>query len=147
MREKVLAVKELWTQPEAEFHGRFAGFAPVAQIRPFQSPHPPVLVGSHGAAGLRRAMEYGDEWFPWFPDLTIDLHLEEDIRELARLCAEAGREPARVTVVLGALDEAVMERCAKAGVYRCAIALVPRRPADVDSLLDRGARLVPQFSA
>jgi len=50
MREKVLAVKELWTQPEAEFHGRFAGFAPVAQIRPFQSPHPPVLVGSHGAA-------------------------------------------------------------------------------------------------
>jgi len=39
-----------------------------------------------------------------------------------------------------------MERCAKAGVYRCAIALVPRRPADVDSLLDRCGRLVPQFS-
>jgi hypothetical protein len=56
-------------------------------------------------------VEYGDEWFPWFPDLTIDLHLEEDMRELTRLCAEAGREPARVTVVLGEPDEAVLERC------------------------------------
>jgi probable F420-dependent oxidoreductase len=146
MREKVLAVKALWTQPEAEFHGPFADFAPVAQIRPFQAPHPPVLVGSHGAAGLRRVVEYGDEWFPWFPDLTIDLRLEEDMRELARLCAEAGREPARVTVALGEPGEAVMERCAKAGVYRCAIALVPRQPADVDSLLDRCARLAPQFN-
>ena len=96
MREKVLAVKELWTQPEAEFHGRFVDFAPVVGLRPFQSPHPPVLVGSHGAAGLRRVVEYGDEWFPWFPDLTIDLHLEEDMRELTRLCSEAGREPAHL---------------------------------------------------
>ena len=59
-------------------------------LRPFQAPHPPVLVGSHGAAGLRRVVEYGDEWFPWFPDLTIDLCLEEDMRELARLCAGQG---------------------------------------------------------
>jgi probable F420-dependent oxidoreductase len=147
MREKVLAVKALWTQPEAEFHGRFADFAPVVQIRPFQSPHPPVLVGSHGPAGLRRVAEYGDEWFPWFPDLTGDLHLEADMRELARLCAEAGREPAGVTVVLGKPDEAVMERCAKVGVHRCAIALVLRQPADVDSLLNQCARLVPQFRA
>jgi alkanesulfonate monooxygenase SsuD/methylene tetrahydromethanopterin reductase-like flavin-dependent oxidoreductase (luciferase family) len=147
MREKVLAVKELWTQPEAEFHGRFADFEPAVQIRPFQSPHPPVLVGSHGAAGLRRVAECGDEWFPWFPDLTIDLHLEEDMRELTRLCSEAGREPVRVTVVLGEPDEAVMERCAKAGVYRCAIALVPRHPADVDSLLDRCASLALRFKA
>ena len=92
-------------------------------------------------------MEYGDEWFPWFPDLTIDLCLEEDMRELARLCAEAGHEPACVTVVLGEPDEAVMERCAKAGVYCCAIALVPRRPADVDALLDRCASLALRFKA
>ena len=147
MREKVLAVKELWTRPEAEFHGRFADFAPVVRVRPFQSPHPPVLVGSHGAAGLRRVVEYGDEWFPWFPDLTTDLHLEEDMRKLGQLCAEAGREPARVTVVLGEPDEAVMERCAKAGVHRCTIALVPRHPADADSLLDRCASLALRFQA
>ena len=101
MGEKVRAVRELWTRPEAEFHGRFADFGPVVRIRPFQSPHPPVLVGSHGPAGLRRVAQYGDEWFPWFPDLAADLHLEDDMRELARLCAGAGREPARVTVVLG----------------------------------------------
>jgi hypothetical protein len=83
---------------------------------------------------------------PWFPDLTVDL-LEEDMRELTRLCAEAGCEPARVTVVLGEPDEAVMERCAKAGVYRWAIALVPMHPADVDSLLDRCASLALRFRA
>ena len=69
------------------------------------------------------------------------------MRELARLCAAAGRAPARVTVVLGEPDQAVMERCARAGVHRCAIALVPRQPADVDSLLNRCARLAPQFKA
>ncbi len=67
------------------------------------------------------------------------------MREPARLCAGAGREPARVTVVLGEPDEAMMERCVKAGVYRCAIALVPRHPADVDSLLDRCASLAVRF--
>ena len=41
----------------------------------------------------------------------------------------------------------MMERCAKAGVYCCAIALVPRRPADVDALLDRCASLALRFKA
>lgn len=147
MREKVLAVRALWTQPEAEFHGRFVDFAPVVRVRPYQFPHPPILVGSHGASGLRRVVEYGEEWFPWFPDPSIDLHLEEDMRELTRLCAEAGREPARVSVVLGKLDEAVLERCAEAGVYRCAIGLVPRTRADIDFLLDRCASLAMRFEA
>jgi probable F420-dependent oxidoreductase len=144
MREKVLAVKALWTESEAEFHGRFVNFEPVARMQPFQSPHPPVLVGSHGIAGLRRVVEYGDEWFPV---LTPDLNLEQDMRELARLCNDAGREPALVTVVIGNPDQAVMERCAQAGVHRCAVMLTPRQRADVDSTLERCANVAPLFTA
>jgi alkanesulfonate monooxygenase SsuD/methylene tetrahydromethanopterin reductase-like flavin-dependent oxidoreductase (luciferase family) len=67
-------------------------------MKPFQSPHPPILVGSHGPRGLRHVAEYGDEWFPV---LTDDLDFEQDLRELAWLCRKASREPARVTVVIG----------------------------------------------
>jgi probable F420-dependent oxidoreductase len=144
MREKVLAVKALWTEPEAEFHGRFVSFEPVVRMQPFQSPHPPVLVGSHGIAGLRRVAEYGDEWFPV---LTPELNLEQDMRQLAHLCSDAGREPARVTVVIGEPDQAVMQRCAQAGVHRCAVMLTPRQRAEVDSTLERCAKVAPLFTA
>jgi hypothetical protein len=47
----------------------------------------------------------------------------------------------RVTVVIGEPDEAVVERCVKAAVYRGAIMLVPRHKAEVDSILERCASL------
>ena len=47
--EAILAMKELWTKEEAEYHGRFYDFPPVRSFpRPVQRPHPPVLLGSKG---------------------------------------------------------------------------------------------------
>jgi probable F420-dependent oxidoreductase len=64
MRERVLAMKELWTREQAEFHGEYVDFAPVySWPKPL---HPiPVLVGGWGPGTFDRVLEYGDGWFPY----------------------------------------------------------------------------------
>ena len=65
MREKVAAMREIWTQSEPEFHGAFIDFDPmVTSPKPIQKPHPPVIVGGGVPHGARRALAYGDGWVP-----------------------------------------------------------------------------------
>ena len=86
--------------------------------------------------------EYGDAWFPV---ITDELDLSVDLQELERLCRDVGRKPAAATVVLLGPDEGAMERCAKAGVARCIVCLVPRRRNDVRAFLESCAPLVRRF--
>ncbi len=65
MRERVEAMKQLWTQDEAEYHGRHVDFAPTWQFpKPVQKPHPPILVGGAGENVIKRVVAYGDGWLP-----------------------------------------------------------------------------------
>ena len=65
MRERVLAMKEIWTKDEAEFHGEFVRFDRIwSYPKPVQKPHPPVLLGGEGPHTLRRVVEFCDGWFP-----------------------------------------------------------------------------------
>ncbi len=107
-----------------------------------QRPQPPILVGSHGARGLRHVAEYGDEWSPV---VTDELDLSGDLQELERLCQDAGRKPAGATVILVGPDEGAMERCAKAGVARYIVGLVPRWRNDVSAFLESCAPLARRF--
>jgi probable F420-dependent oxidoreductase len=64
-REAVMALKALWTQEEAEFHGRYYDFPPVyCYPKPVQKPHPPVLLGGHASNVLQRVARYADGWLP-----------------------------------------------------------------------------------
>ncbi len=64
-REAILAMKELWTKPEAEFHGKYYDFPPVKSYpKPAQKPHPPVILGGHARSVLQRIVEWGDGWLP-----------------------------------------------------------------------------------
>ena len=55
MREKVLAMKAIWAEDDAEFHGEFVDFAPILTgLRPRQQPHPPILIGGQGSRASRR---------------------------------------------------------------------------------------------
>src|SRR4051794_6543777 len=55
MRERVEAMKAIWTQDEAEYHGRLVDFDPIwSWPKPVQQPHPPVLVGGNGEKGPER---------------------------------------------------------------------------------------------
>src|SRR3954464_11047749 len=65
MRERVEAMKAIWTQDEAEYHGEHVDFDPIwAWPKPAQKPHPPILVGGKGERVIDRVVRYGDEWMP-----------------------------------------------------------------------------------
>ncbi|MEU1983027.1 LLM class F420-dependent oxidoreductase [Nocardia sp. NPDC019395] len=74
LRERVLAMKALWTQDEAEFHGEFVDFDPVFSYpKPVRTPHPPVLVGGSGLTTFDRVLDFGDGWMPLYGRDTDDL--------------------------------------------------------------------------
>ena len=73
MRERIEAMRAIWTQTKPEYHGEFVEFGPMMTWpKPVQKPHPPVLVGGGLPYGARRALAYGDGWMPHArrPDLS-----------------------------------------------------------------------------
>ena len=137
MREQVLAMKAIWTQNEAAFHGTEIDFDPIWQWpKPARQPHPPVLVGGEGPTVLQRVIDYGDGWLP---NDHQELHSRMD--ELRLLAGEAGRDVPPVTVFAVDHDPSVLEAHLQAGVERCVFNL-PTAPADeVLPVLDRLATL------
>jgi probable F420-dependent oxidoreductase len=117
LRERVEACKEIWTNEEASYHGRFVDFDRiVCRPAPLQEPHPPILVGGNGPTVHKRVVAYGDAWFPnriGDPDFMIDR-----IEELQRAAGEAGRDPIPVTLQIPPRDPAELERYERAGVTR-----------------------------
>jgi probable F420-dependent oxidoreductase len=142
LRERVLAMKKLWTEDEASFAGEHVRFEPSwAWPKPVQRPHPPVVLGSNAKRALERVVDYCDGWMP-IGVRTKDLLA--DLERLRRLASERGRDPASITVSLfGAPSDAdALRRLRDAGVRRAVLGL-PSAPADVVlPLLDRHAPLI-----
>jgi probable F420-dependent oxidoreductase len=135
MREQILAMKQIWTQDEAEFHGEYVNFDPLwLWPKPVQNPYPPVLVGGSGPRSLRGAAEYGDGWAPIIGD-QAEFRAQRAL--LQRLCAEAGRDALDVTAFLFELDEQLLACCAELGVTRCAVVAPTRDLTALQSFLDR----------
>jgi probable F420-dependent oxidoreductase len=117
MRESVEAMKAIWTEDEAEYHGRIIDFDPIwSWPKPVQKPHPPVLVGGLGEKVYDRVVAYGDEWIP--NRVTSPEQLGERIDELQRRAEAAGRERIPVTVFGAKAEVRLLERLKAAGVTR-----------------------------
>ena len=95
-REAVLAMKQLWGEDEAEYHGTYYDFPPVRSFpKPVQNPHPPVLLGGTAKYVLQRVMSWGDGWLPnW---ITPD-EIKESKARLDDLATEAGRDPRSIEI-------------------------------------------------
>ena len=143
MRERVLAMKEIWTHDEAEYHGEFVHFDRVWQWpKPVQQPHPPVVVGGNGPHTLRRVIEYGDAWMPIVGRAGPDI--EARIAELRDLAASAHRPPIPVTAWGVRPDPAQIDHWTGLGVSRCNFGLPP---AGADEILPRLARYAEAMHA
>src|SRR5213594_2120369 len=95
-RESILAMKELWTKPEAEFHGKYYDFPPVkSNPKPAQKPHPPVILGGHARSVLQRIVEWGDGWLP---NRATPAEVEASRARLDSMARQAGRDPASITI-------------------------------------------------
>lgn len=119
LRECVAALKVLWSQEEASFHGEFFDFDPVWSLpKPRQQPHPPVVSGTSGRIGTRETLAWADGWMP------VDIGLGDVARKIGifRQAAEdAGRDPDAIAISLvvhGDPDLATLRRYRDLGVHR-----------------------------
>src|SRR5262249_26340819 len=101
--EQLRVLEAVWTNEVIGFEGEFYRFDAVgAHPRPLQTPHPPIWVGGHSRAALRRVARYGDGWFPHRGG-PVDLSPAEVAASLNFIRQEAvrlGRDPAGVRVRL-----------------------------------------------
>jgi probable F420-dependent oxidoreductase len=133
MEERIAAMKRIWADDRAEFHGEHVDFAPLyAWPKPAQKPHPPIHVAANAPKGLARVVRQGDGWFPLMqagnPGSVTD-HLPE----LRRRVADSGRAPDafEVSVYLCPPDKDVLLAFRDAGVHRVIFLIDPvdREPA------------------
>jgi len=135
-RESILAMKELWTKPAAEFHGKYYDFPPVKSFpKPLQKPHPPVLLGGGAKNVLQRVVAWGDGWLP---NRITPEQLRESRGTLDRMAKDAGRDPATITIsVYGQpVDRDLVRRLHEAGATRVVV-----RPPVVKTEAEMGAAL------
>jgi probable F420-dependent oxidoreductase len=61
--ERIEAIKALWTDEPAEYHGKYVDFdASYARPKPVQKPHPPILIGGDSDATVKRVIRHGAGW-------------------------------------------------------------------------------------
>jgi len=142
LRERVLAMKEIWTKEEAEFHGEFVNFDKIwAHPKPAQKPHPPILMGGDGPTTFDRVIEFCDGWMP----IGIrSPNLPEKIATLRQRAEAAGRDPQRISVsIFGAKPErGAIDEFGKAGVERVTFMLPSADKETILPLLDQYAGLM-----
>ncbi|MFI5395624.1 MAG: LLM class F420-dependent oxidoreductase [Candidatus Binatia bacterium] len=144
LRERVEAMKKIWTEDAPEYHGKFVNFDPIwSWPKPVQKPHPPIFLGGHTPAALRRVVEYCDGWMP-IPARAGDLVAA--IRDLRQRAEKAGRDPKSISIATygSPADAAVAQQYRKAGVDHFIFGLPPAPRDTVLPLLDRYADVVRQ---
>jgi probable F420-dependent oxidoreductase len=129
LRERVEAMKAIWTQDEATYHGEYVSFDRIwSWPKPAQRPHPPVLVGGAGPTVLDRVLSFGDAWFP--------NHSTEGIIERAEELRARADRPIEVMVMGVPADPRAIERYEAAGFRRAVHWLPSAHRGPVEHALD-----------
>ena len=141
-KEAVLAMKELWTKTESEYHGKYYDFPPVYSFpRPVQRPHPPVLLGGMARNVFKRIVEWGDGWIP---NRVTPEEVAAGRAKLDELATVAGRDPASIPIsVFGQQpDPGLVERFFDAGAARVTVRLPVAGEEESLAELERMASLL-----
>jgi len=146
LRERIEAMKLIWTQEAAEYHGEFVNFDPLwSYPKPLQQPHPPILLGTLSTQGLQRVVRYCDGWIP---GLIPPNDLAVAMRTLHALAEQAGRTPRDLPVSIFGVpgEETTLRQYQELGVERAVLAAPSEGREHVLPLLDRYAALLPKFA-
>jgi len=140
MRERVEAMRALWTQEVASYHGRHVDFADSwSWPKPVQDPLP-VWVGGNGPKVLDRVLRYGDHWMP-----NRMSGLADRVAELRARAQAAGRPRPSVGYFGTPLDPGAVERLQAAGVDLALLLLPSAAPGEVERAADAAAGLAARF--
>jgi len=145
MRERIEAMKAIWANDPAEYHGDLVDFDPIwSKPKPLQSPHPPIHVGGSAPHGARRAARYGNGWIP-IGGRGGDLI--EQVKALDVEAAKIGRDPAEIEISSygSPADPEVLARYRDHGITRAVFALPPAGPEVVLPMLDQLAEMAAKI--
>lgn len=140
MRERIEAMKAIWTQDAATYHGEHVNFDGVQSFpKPVQNPHPPILVGGHGPKVLDRVLAFGDAWLPNYEPGPAFLG------RIAELQSRAER-PVGVQVLGMPIDAKAIESMEQAGVQRVLPWLPTGGRAVVERALEQWESAISEFN-
>jgi probable F420-dependent oxidoreductase len=146
MRERIEAMKAIWTEDEASYHGRHVDFERIwSWPKPAQRPHPPIIVGGNGKHVLDRVVAYGDEWMPNRIESVEELG--ERMELLGQMAADAGRPTPKVGLYAAPAKPAEIERYEAIGVGRYVFWVPPSPRPEAEERLDHLARVVEEYRA
>jgi probable F420-dependent oxidoreductase len=146
MREQIEAMKAIWTESKPEYRGDIVNFdTMMTWPKPAQKPHPPVILGGAFPWAARRAVRYGDGWYP----NAASGNPEEYIPAFRKMAQEAGRDPASLPVTLGGApeDADTLKRFRDLGAARVNVTLMSEKTDAILPVLDRWAGLMRQLRA
>lgn len=144
-RDAILAMKELWTKEESEYHGKYYNFPAVRCFpKPAAKPHPPVLLGGASKYVFKRIVEWGDGWLPTGTSVEGIQRGRATLNELAE---KAGRDPQSLDVIAFGqpgqfADREEIKTLEKAGISHATIWLKRVRGNEVIAELEELARRV-----
>jgi probable F420-dependent oxidoreductase len=138
MRERIEAMKAIWTQDEASYHGTYVNFDRIwSWPKPAQRPHPPVLVGGSGPTTEDRVLAFGDAWFPNYS--------AEGILERATALRARAQRPIDLMVMGIPADPKELERYQEAGFRRAVYWLPSAGRGPVERALDKFESAIAEF--
>jgi len=142
MRERILAMKALWTEEEASFHGEMVNFDPVwLYPKPLQKPHPPILLGGSSDYTVERVVEFCDGWLPI---ARTGFNPKQAVARLRQAASEAGRDYATLSISAFAAppEESVLAEYREAGLQRAVLSIPDLSRDEILRVLDTYAPLV-----
>ena len=141
-QEAIEAMKALWANEAAEYHGTYYDFPLVRSFpRPVQQPHPPIFLGGTARQVFKRTVAYGNGWMP--TRSTPEL-IRQGRAVLNELALEAGRDPTSITVLayLAPTDRAVLQDLMEAGADGAVVRLEGESEAGALAALEQIAQKV-----
>jgi probable F420-dependent oxidoreductase len=145
VRERILAMKQLWANEVGEFKGELVEVLPSYQWpKPLQQPHPSILLGGAGGPKLvRNIVELADAWMS-LPGGSVSTTIEA----IGAECARVGRDPDSISVTAWGPPKRpeVLEKYQNLGIARVILTLPPATSDEILPELDQIAGFIPQFA-
>lgn len=149
-RERMLAIRRIWTEDEPEFHGKFVDLPPMwCWPKPLQPGGPPVLMGAYSKWTPKRIAEYCDGWMP-IEGQAADI--PGAVAEIRAAMRERGRDDSKLDITVLAevraergFDPKRLERMVETGANRVLFPLGDFQRDEALKILDEYAETMRAF--